>query len=66
MSEGQKQEVSGFSEASLPTPLPTPNAKLSPSAASSQDTAVPVEGLINDDVRGKILASHLYNELNHN
>ena len=51
----EKQEVSGFPEATLPTPLPTPNAKLSPSTASSQDTAVPVEGLI-DDVRGKVFA----------
>ena len=58
MSEGQKEEVSGFKDESLPTPLPTPNAKLSPSTASSQDTAVPVEGLINDDVRGKVLAVH--------
>ena len=58
MSEGQKQEVPSFPEASLPTPLPTPNAKLTPSMTSSQDTAVPVEGLINDDVRGKGLAAH--------
>jgi len=53
--EHHKGEVPNFPGTSLPTPLPTPNAKLiiSDTSLAAQDTAVPLDGYVDKDhVRG--------------